>query len=268
MRVALLALLVLAACERPRAYVLCHNANCTGSDPFLDDTMPALRDSLALRWNRQPLIDGIELDLWQDVPRARCAFAHDAAGAAAAALAVEAAAEVATHLRDTAPLVGDRPFFIKLELKPTAREHFDAHADCAFDAYDILAAAALDTNRRVTVFFESEDPTLVAHLVARPRYPGKRTGERLQTGLVVPYDADVPRGLASEIDAAAIEAARVKPEHQAELRELRVRGIDLILWMYDADPTVLDAIEDVRPRFVNTNEAGLLREWLGPPPDD
>jgi len=261
-----LLLLAVVACERPRAYVLCHNANCTGSDPSRDDTMPALRESLALRWNRQPLIDGIELDTFWDMAGERCTFAHDAGSAAVAVLATEAANEVAAHLRETASLVGERPFFIKHEMKPTAPSRFDAHTDCALDMFDIIAGAAVETDRRVTVFFESEDPRLVAHLVGRPRYPGSRAGERLQTGLVVPFNASPPRDLA--IDAVTIEAALVTPERQAALRELRVRDIDLIVWMYDADVAVLDAIEDARPKFVNTNEAALLREWLGSPPDD
>ena len=52
---ALLAVLALAACDRPDVLVICHNANCVEpTNPALDDTIPALRESLALTMNGLP----------------------------------------------------------------------------------------------------------------------------------------------------------------------------------------------------------------------
>ena len=54
---------LVAACDRPDTLVICHNANCVEpTDPANDDTIPALRDSLALRIAGMPAIDGTEID--------------------------------------------------------------------------------------------------------------------------------------------------------------------------------------------------------------
>ncbi|HEU5055380.1 MAG TPA: hypothetical protein VFU21_02590 [Kofleriaceae bacterium] len=272
---ALAAVLADLGCERPRAFVICHNANCYGpTDPFLDDTVQALRRSLDLRWNGEPLVDGVELDSLWDPAGMRCAFAHDPSKADTSFGGVEAAEEVAQHLRDTAPEVGDRRFYVKLEMKPVSGPDGDpltaqqarAHTDCALDMYEVLAAAAADTGRRLTVFFESTDPALVALVTERPRYPGKNEGENIETGIVVPIDADPPDGL--EVDAVTIVWNEVSASRADEFRELRSRDIDLIVWMYDADITVFEAIDLAEPRFVTTSEAPLVREWLGPAPRD
>lgn len=272
---ALVALLAVAACERPSAFIICHNSNCAGpTDPFLDDTVQALRRSLALRWNGEPLIDGIEIDSMWDPAGSRCAFTHDPSQAATSFGGLEAAGEVALHLTETRDLVGERRFFVKLEMKPQSGPDGDAltpeqaiaHTDCSIDMYEVMAAAARDAGRRLTVFFESTDPDLVRLVTERPRYPGKNAGEDIATGLVVPIDSDPPDEL--EIDAVTSESTNIGPDHEAEFRELRSRGIDLIVWMYDADITVLQAISESDPQFVTTSEAVLLREWLGPRPDE
>jgi len=265
----------LAGCERPRAFILCHNSNCYGeTDPFLDDTIQALRRSLGLRWNGEPLIDGVEIDSMWDSEGERCAFAHDPAQAATSFSGQEAAVEVADHLRETADLVGDRRFYVKLEMKPQSgpdgaaltADQAIAHADCSIDMYEVMAAAAAGSGRRLTVFFESTDTDLVRVVTERPRYPGKNEGEDISTGLVVPIDSSPPGEL--DIDAVTIESIAVGPDREAEFRELRSRQIDLIVWMYDADVAVLEAINQAQPRFVTTSEAVLMREWLGPPPPD
>jgi hypothetical protein len=274
-RLALLTVILVAGCERPRALIICHNGNCYGhTDPFLDDTLQALRRSLALRWNGEPLLDGVELDSLWDPENSRCAFAHDPARAATSFGAVEAATEVAQHLRDTAAEVGARRFYVKLEMKPVSGpdgapltdEQASAHADCAIDMYDVMAAAAAETGRRLTVFFESTDPGLALLVTQRPRYPGKNEGADVQSGIIVPIDADPPEDL--DVDAVTIEWTEIGPERADEFRELRSRGIDLIVWMYDADIAVFESLDLARPTFVTTNEAALVREWLGPAPTE
>src|SRR5687768_15351077 len=69
---------VLAGCDRPSVRVICHNANCHGpTDPHSDDTIPALRASLALRYDDRPTIDGIEIDSFWVGADDTCVFAHD-----------------------------------------------------------------------------------------------------------------------------------------------------------------------------------------------
>src|SRR5688572_5907147 len=66
--VAVLAAVLAGACvvERHQALVVCHNSNCAGPpDPTRDDSLEAMYDSLALRDEGRPTIDGIEVDtLW------------------------------------------------------------------------------------------------------------------------------------------------------------------------------------------------------------
>lgn len=270
---ALLLLAIATACERPRAYVICHNSNCVRSDPFLDDTVGALHESLALRWNGQPLIDGIEVDTVWDAVGSRCAFAHDPELATTSVSGIEAAEEVARHLVETASLVGDRRFYLKLDIKgysgpsggPLTAAEAIGQVDCALDMFETAAAAARTVDRKLTVLFNTDDPALVQLLVERPAYPGKRAGDAIQTGLILPLHVRPPSGLVP--DVVSIAAKDVRPEQGAELAELRARGIDVMLWMLDADISVLDAIQEVEPRFVATNEAVVLREWLGPPPE-
>jgi hypothetical protein len=269
----LLAALLLPACERPRAFVICHNSNCYGpTDPFEDDTIQALRRSLALEWNGQPLVDGVELDSMWDSEAERCAFAHDPSRAASSFSGGEAADEVAAHIRETASLVGDRRFYVKIDMKAVVgpdgsaatAEQSAAHADCVLDMYDRMSAAAIGAGSRLTVFFESEDTGLVDLVTRRPAYPGKNEGADVATGLIVPIGASVPEGLV--VDVVSVKSEDITPERGPAFRELRSRGIDIMVWMFDADVGVLASLDVAEPRFVNTNEAALLREWLGPPP--
>lgn len=259
------------ACGRPSARILCHNANCSGaSAPYLDDTIQALKQSLALRWNRAPLLDGVEIDLVWDTTEQRCVFAHD--HTAVGVDSVEAIGEIANHLLDTASEVGRRRFTVKLEgksrVRGTSLAHTDtelaAHAVCMLDAYEVLAVAAEASGRRLTVLFESESPALVVAVKDDDRFP-RALPEGVEVGFMIPFALTPPPGL--EISAIAIHWKQVHDGYAAEVRDLQARGIDVVMWMYDGGIEALDTIDHVRPRYVNTNEAMLLREWLGPSPE-
>src|SRR6185503_249721 len=89
---------VLGACDRPSVLVICHNANCVEpTDPANDDTIPALRESLALTIDGLPAIDGTEIDSFWRGSDGMCLFAHDL-DEQRTTLIDEAAAELVTHI--------------------------------------------------------------------------------------------------------------------------------------------------------------------------
>lgn len=73
-----LLVLAVAACDRPPSLVICHNANCAEpADPERDDTLDALRESLALERDGLPVFDGVELDTFWRGADDSCLYAHD-----------------------------------------------------------------------------------------------------------------------------------------------------------------------------------------------
>ena len=110
--------LALGACDRPNVLVVCHNSNCAEpADPDMDDTIVALRESLALRLDGGPVLDGIELDLFWRGADGVCLLAHDLAGGITD-LASDAATVVAGHLATAGELTaGGGPLNVFIELK-------------------------------------------------------------------------------------------------------------------------------------------------------
>src|SRR5687767_8639109 len=96
----LLAILAVAACDRPHPLLICHNSNCAEpADAVNDDTLEALRESLAVTVNGKPAIDGVEVDLFWRASDDTCIFAHDIEfNTDKTQLASEAADVVAFHL--------------------------------------------------------------------------------------------------------------------------------------------------------------------------
>ena len=94
-----IAVIALAACDRPKALLICHNGNCNEpTDPARDDTLEALNESLALEFAGKPMIDGIELDSFWRGEDETCLYAHDLDAeqlTAATAPAIELAAHFA-----------------------------------------------------------------------------------------------------------------------------------------------------------------------------
>src|SRR5688500_4616522 len=153
---------VLAGCSRPDALVICHNANCAEpADPADDDTIAALRDSLALELAGAPVIDGMEIDTFFRASDDTCLYAHDLDRDQTPA--VEPANELAAYFARTGPIAAGDQFHVLLELKSHVSadkldrhtpEQANAHAACAWQLYEILADAAIANQRDVIVTFE------------------------------------------------------------------------------------------------------------------
>src|SRR4051812_41589495 len=111
-----LLVVALAACDRPDAIVICHNANCAEpADPAHDDTIAAMRESLALELDGRPVIDGIEVDTFWRGADDVCLYAHDLDHDTTPAL--EPATELATYFARPGPITyADAPFHVLLEL--------------------------------------------------------------------------------------------------------------------------------------------------------
>lgn len=263
----------LAACDRPEALVICHNVNCAEpADPAEDDTIAALRASLALEVGGLPALDGIELDLFWRGADATCLLAHDLAGGPTD-LAGDAAAVVAEHLATPGPLTpGGAPFHVFIELKAhvgadTSERHTPAqrtlHARCAWAAYATIADAALANQRDLQVYFSSFGPDLLREVIA-------------QRPASVPFEPryeafyGIPRPLDSETrplsDYAGLPISLVEFHaqwiHDAQYEGVTSAGIDVGVFMFSATVETFAVIEQYRPTVVVTSEARLLRRWL------
>lgn len=267
------ALGALTACDRPHTAVLCHNANCAEpTDPADDDTLPALRESLALELDGRPVIDGIELDLFWRAADGVCLFAHDLAGARTT-LATEPAAEVAAYFaRAGAITYGDGPFLVLLELKshvaastdvrhtPAQR---DLHARCAWDVYAILADAAVAHRRDVRVIVQAFEPKLIAAMLATaPAALPVPVRYAAISGIPRPLDSET-RNL-GDYAGLPIDIVEVHPQWLLDgaYEGIASSDMELAFFMFAATAETFAAIEQYEPVYVNTSEARLVRRWL------
>lgn len=262
-----------AACDRPDVRVICHNSNCVEpTNPENDDTLPALRESLALQIAGRPAIDGTEIDTFWRAEDDSCLFAHDLDGARTT-VASEAADVIAQHVADNAVLTASgEPFRVFIELKAHVAaaksvRHTPAqrtlHADCVWSVYGTIADAAVANAREVEVVFASFAPELLRAVVARA-----------PALLPLPYKLDafygIPRPLDSETrplsDYAGlpIEIVEMHPQwiHDAQFEGVRSQGLEVMFWMFSATVETFAAIEQYEPEMVVTSEARLLRRWL------
>lgn len=258
---AALVLVIVAACHREQAVLICMNANCVAPiDVARDNTMEALRESLLLEWHGRPAFDGIEIDTVWDAGASRCVFAYLYDTAEGAFDARDAAHAIADHVR-RAP--ADRPFYFKVQGKfrvaPSGRDptlaEMEAHCDCDLELAEIVEAAAREVGRPITVLL-GEEPAQVAVLVERPRW---RSEGRL---LVFKID-EAPRG-DTRIGAIAIEATGLRGRDFASARELEDRGIAVQLWSRYLSVEAMHVIEAIRPTMFVTNDVLSARLYLGP----
>ncbi len=266
--------LALAACDRPRPLVICHNGNCAGPDVERDDTLAALEESLALAYDGAPVIDGVEWDTFWFGAENRCLFAHDLDGDTVTP--ASAAAEVVANYLRTAPRVsfnGDR-FYAFIELKGFVGDSFsdehtpaqrEMHADCALESLGILLAAARDGGHPLTVGLISIRPALLETLTQRPQWASFANEPDLELMLVgdifAPFSSIVPTIADYKVPLDAVE---FHPRHMnAQHREAyRALGLDLVQWSFVATSESFRSIERWEPRFVLTNEAELVRRWI------
>jgi len=248
----------------PDALLVCHNANCAHPGTAdRDDTMDALADSLALRIDGRPVVDGVEIDTAWDASSGRCLFAHGVEpGAPDLADAIRL---VVAHLAQPGDVSWNRDrFIVKLELKPdvgsgNGHSALDAqrHGDCMLDQLATLEIASRTGGHALTVIFDSAAPELLRTITERPRWTGKRTGERVEVKFEVGFDAAVPPDL--EVDILTVRWAEI----DSSLRdEFAARGKVALAWGRDPAPETFGKLSDLEPRYIGSNDALLMRRWL------
>ncbi len=274
-RLVVIALVALVgACDRPDVLVICHNANCVEpTDPANDDSIPALRDSLALDVGGLPAIDGTELDSFWRASDGTCLFAHDLDGVRDTPISA-AADEIAAHITAGGPLTrSGKPFRVFLELKAhvgvekTERhtpEQRTLHAQCAWAVYATIANAAITSGQPVEFVFASFEPKLLAEVLALTP---------TSTPIDFKFDAfyGIPKPLDSETrplsdySGLPISIIEIHPQwlHDAQYEGvLALHDVELLFWMFSATTETFAAIEQYEPEMVVTSEAQLMRRWL------
>lgn len=267
----LAAVLAMAACERPQPLVICHNANCVSPDTSRDDTLSALAESLALGYAGRPVIDGMELDTFWYRAEGRCLFAHDLDGDTLTTPR-DAATIIADHLAGTdAPSWNGERFHVFIDLKAHVGPSYDelhspeelvAHAECALDTVDTIAAGARARGHQLTVGFISGRPRHLEILRASPRFQPAADVELLLIGdIFAPYSDLVPELADYQVPLDAIE---YHPDFMTEVHRETYRAleIDLVQWSFVTTIEAFDAIERWEPSYVVTNEAELMRRWI------
>ena len=269
-------LLLAAACDRPQALVICHNANCVGPpDPDRDDTMSSLHESLELSYRGGPMLDGMEFDIFWHGQEERCLFAHDLDAPKPYTEAHTAAEEIARFLERPGEIsFYGGPYIIRIELKGHVGSVFDEHtkeqarlhAECALDLYEILSAAALRAGRRIQVIFDSFAPDVLKAILDSTRWPGKHPDENVEVRLSADLPDSTPSGLAlqrlsdfPDVDDVVFHAGWITDGAYQGFRSLEV---DLTMWMFSATVETFAAIEKFEPDAVLTSEAELMRRWF------
>jgi hypothetical protein len=274
-RSSLLVFIAVAGCDRPDVLVICHNSNCVEpTTPENDDTIPALRESLALTIEGRPAIDGTELDSFWRASDGACLFAHDLDAERTTPIG-DAAAELAAHISAGGPLTftEDKPFRVFFELKAHVGvgkderhtpEQITLHAQCAWSVYETIAtAAATRQDGEVEFVFSSFEPKLLAEVLAL---------EPAATPITYKLDAfyGIPKPLDSEtrpLDEYAglpIDIVEIHPQwiHDAQYEGLLSQNVEVLFWMFSATVETFAAIEQYEPEMVVTSEANLMRRWL------
>lgn len=261
--------------------IICHNANCVEPpDPERDDSPEALRESLAVKDDAgQPILDGMEMDLFLRGADNQCVFAHDL-NQENPALAVDAAQIVADFFKaaPAKPTRSGGPYWVFLELKgqvgKTKTEvHTEAqralHAQCALDVLNVLADGARMGNVPLQVRFTSFSAELLLAVSRALKQAAWVNGTDVSValgaiqGVLRPLDSgtrpldDYPENIG--IDMVTVHAQWLRDStYQAYLS----RGWSVGLWMFSAVPETYDAIETFQPKWITTGEAKTFSRWL------
>ncbi len=273
-----LAVALLSACDlgRPDSQLICHNANCVEpTAPEDDDTLDAMRASLALTYDDRPALDGIEIDSFWSAADDACLFAHDLERAERVP-ALDAARELAAYLAVPGEVsYSGRPFRVVIELKghvgPATRDRhtmaeLERHASCALEMYDVIVAGALEGGHEVELVFASFEPALLGALsgalAANPTPPLAPIAFAAIQGIPQPLD-DQTHSLDEygQIDLSYVE---VHPQWLSDSKRAAIRSADLelIVWSFEMTAETLDAIERDEPVMVESSEARFMRRWL------
>ena len=262
----------LAACHRPAAIVICHNANCAEpTDPARDDTIEALRESLALELDGRPVIDGIEVDTFWRGSDGVCLYAHDLDHDQTPAL--EPANELAAYFSRSGPIAfGEQPFHVMIELKShvsadkTDRhtpEQRALHAACAWQLYAVISDAAVANHRDVIVVFSAFNPDLLRAVIAqKPAVTPVPVQLGAIQGVPAPFDNQTyPLDKYAGIKLDFVEF-HVQWILDAQYEAAVSSGLAIGVFMFSATVETFAVIEQYAPTFVTTSEARLMRRWL------
>ncbi|MBA3462890.1 MAG: hypothetical protein H0T46_23240 [Deltaproteobacteria bacterium] len=269
----LCSLALLVACDIPQPAVICHNGNCVEpTDAQADDTIEALRASLALEYKGRPAFDGIELDSFWRAEDSTCLYAHDL-DAARATPALEPAMELAAHFAEPGDITySGGPFEISLELKThvavshTARhtpEQRTQHAMCAWEMYAVIADGAVANNRDVVVVFSSFEGALLREIMATA--PFSRPIPHQYAGILgVPAPLDPQSQELSTYEGVPLSAFEIHDQwiHDAQWEALLSMDVEIVFWMFSATAETFEAIQQYEPDKLVTSEARLMRRWL------
>jgi len=272
-RCSALAIVALCACEIPQPIVICHNGNCVEpTDAEADDTIPALRASLALEYEGRPAFDGIEIDTFWRGEDSTCLYAHDL-DAERLTPALEPATELAAYFAEPGDITfTGGAFEVSLELKThvavskTARhtpEQRTQHAMCAWDLYKVIADGAVANNRDVVVVFSSFEPLLLKELMATA--PASRPIPYAFAGILgVPAPLDPQTHPFGDYEGVPLAAVEIHDQwiHDAQWEALRSMNVEIVFWMFSATSETFEAIEQYEPDKIVTSELRLLRRWL------
>ena len=273
------ALSVIAGCtDDYDPLLICHNANCVEpANPAEDDSIEALRASLALTRAGRPVIDGVEVDTFWFGAEDRCIFAHDLESDTdiEATRAAEVLNEALLARLDSGkPLTRTgAPFALFVELKghvgSEAELHTSAqrtaHAACAMELATIVADAAAAREHEVEIAFTSFEPALLTAVTSSPAYPALADAATIRLGAL--------QGIPAPLDGQSRPLDRFGPEvdfvdihpqwvTESELQAYASRNWDLAYWMFSVTPETFDAIERDRPRWITTSEATTFARWL------
>ena len=264
-------LLALAACDRPRSLVICHNANCAEpADPERDDTLEALGESLALEHDGLPVFDGIELDTFWRGADDICLYAHDLDRDQTPAL--EPTTLLADYFARSGPIGHGDTFYVAVELKSHVSadktdlhsdEQLVLHATCAWQVYTSIADAAVANDRDVVMVFEAFNPALLRAVL-----------DQTPATLPIAVEYSAIQGIPHPLDnqTRKLSAYRGLPLTYVELHDqwildsqyeaIRSLGLQISMFMFSATTETFAVIEQYRPKLIFTSEATLMRRWL------
>ena len=261
--------------------IICHNSHCVEPpDPELDDSPEVLRQSLdATDDAGQPILDGMEMDLFWRGSDNQCVFAHDL-NQVNPVMALDAVKIVADWLatpRTKVTRTGG-PYWVFLELKGQVGKaktdvHTPAqrtmHAQCALDVLGVLMDGARTGAVPLNVRFTSFSAELLVAVSMALKDSPPNLGKDISVGLgaiqgvLKPLDSSTrpidnyPKSIG--IDMVTVHAQWVPDmTYQAYLS----RGWKVGFWMFSATPESYEAIETFEPKWITTGEAKTMARWL------
>jgi hypothetical protein len=263
---------LLAACsDRPNGLVICHNANCAEpADPARDDTLDALRESLALEIDGKPVFDGMELDTFWRASDSTCLYAHDLDRDQTPA--IEPANELAAYFARSGPIGhGEGPFRVVVELKSHVSadttdlhtpDELVLHATCAWQVYQVIANAAVANQRDVVMTFEAFRPALLQAVIDQTPVTPIPVQYAAVQGIPAPLDNQT-RPL-SEYDGLPIDFVEFHAQWilDAQYEAAVSLGAKIAVFMFSATSETFAVIEQYEPTLIVTSEARLMRRWL------